>query len=46
MKCIGMINFKTDEFEVTTATNVAEAKTVLSAGFEYVTEKNGIMLFP
>ncbi len=45
MKYIGMINFKTDEFEVTTATTVDEAKQVLSAGFEYVTEKSGIMLF-
>jgi integrase len=45
MKYIGMIHFKDDEFEVTTATTVEEAKQVLSAGFEYVTEKNGIMLF-
>ena len=40
-----MINFKDDEFEVTTATTVEEAKTVLSAGFNFITEKNGIMLF-
>jgi integrase len=45
MKYIGMINFKDDEFEVATATTVEEAKQVLSAGFDYVTEKNGIMLF-
>jgi integrase len=45
MKYIGMINFKTDEFEVTTATTVEEAKIALSAGFDYVTEKQGIMLF-
>jgi integrase len=45
MKYIGMIDFKDDEFEVTTATSVDEAKQVLSAGFDYVTEKNGIMLF-
>ncbi len=45
MKYIGMINFKTDEFEVTTATTIDEAKQALSAGFEYVTEKSGIMLF-
>ena len=38
-------NFKTDEYEVTTATTVEEAKTVLGAGFDYVTEKHGIMLF-
>jgi integrase len=45
MKYIGMINFKTNEYEVTTATDVEEAKKVLVAGFEYVTEKQGIMLF-
>jgi hypothetical protein len=45
MKYIGLINFKDDEFEVVTATTVEEAKQVLSGGFDYVTEKNGIMLF-
>lgn len=45
MKYIGMIHFKDDEYEVTTATTVEEAKQVLTAGFDYVTEKNGIMLF-
>jgi hypothetical protein len=45
MKYIGLIHFKDDEFEVTTATTVDEAKQILSAGFDYVTEKNGIMLF-
>jgi len=45
MKYIGMINFKDDEFEVTTATTVEDAKKILSAGFDYVTEKSGIMLF-
>ena len=40
-----MIHFKDDEFEVTTATTVDEAKKVLRAGFDYVTEKNGIILF-
>lgn len=45
MKYIGMIHFKDNEFEVVTATTVDEAKQVLSAGFEYVTEKSGIVLF-
>jgi integrase len=45
MKYIGPVHFKDDEFEVTTATTVEEAKQVLSAGFDYVTEKKGIMLF-
>jgi len=45
MKYIGLVHFKDDEFEVTTATTVEEAKQVLSAGFDYVTEKKGIILF-
>jgi hypothetical protein len=45
MKYIGMINFRDDEFEVTTATTVEEAKKILSSGFNYITEKNSIMLF-
>jgi hypothetical protein len=45
MKYISMIHFKDDEFEVTTATNVEEAKQVLSAGFDYVAQKDGVMLF-
>ena len=45
MKYTQLINFKDDEFEVATATTVEEAKKILSAGFSYITEKNGIMLF-
>jgi len=45
MKCIGVIHFKDDEFEVTSGTTVEEAKQILSAGFDYVTERSGIMLF-
>jgi hypothetical protein len=30
---------------VGTATNVEEAKKLLAAGFDYITEKNDIMLF-
>jgi integrase/predicted RNA-binding Zn-ribbon protein involved in translation (DUF1610 family) len=45
MKYISMIHFKDDQFEVTTATTIEEAKQVLSAGFEYVTQKDSIMLF-
>lgn len=37
MKYIGLVYFKDDEFEVTTATTVDEAKQVLSAGFDYWT---------
>lgn len=45
MKYIGMIDFKDDKFEVTTAKTIEEAKKAIGIGFEYVTEKNGIMLF-
>jgi integrase len=45
MKYINMIHFKDDEFDVASATTVEEAKTILAAGYEYITEKNGIMLF-
>jgi integrase len=45
MKYISMIHFEDDEFEVTTATTIEEAKQILSAGFNYITEKNGVMLF-
>ena len=45
MKYIHMIVFKDDEFEVATATTVEEAKSILTVGFDYVAEKDGIMLF-
>lgn len=45
MKYTQLVHFKGNEFDVATATNVEEAKELLATGFEYVTEKNGIMLF-
>ena len=45
MKYISMIHFEDDAFEVTTATTVEEAKQALIAGFNYIIEKDGIMLF-
>ena len=45
MKYSQLIQFKDSEYEVTSATTIEEAKAVLAAGFEYVTEKEGIMLF-
>jgi integrase len=45
MKYTQLIQFKDDDYEVATATTVEEAKNILSSGFEYVTEKDGIMLF-
>jgi integrase/ribosomal protein L37AE/L43A len=45
MKYIHMITFKDDEFEVGSATTVEEAKKLLSVGFDYITQKDNIMLF-
>jgi hypothetical protein len=45
MKYAQLVTFKDDEFDVATATTVEEAKKTLAVSFEYVTEKNGIMLF-
>ena len=44
MKYTQLIEFKGSGYEVATATTIEEAKQVLSAGFEFVHEKNGIML--
>ena len=45
MKYTQLIHFKDSEYEVATATTIEEAKTIIAAGFEYIAEKNGIMLF-
>jgi len=45
LKYTRLVQFKDDEFDVETATTVEEAKSLLKAGFDYITEKNGIMLF-
>lgn len=45
MKYIRLIHFENNEFEVATATTVDEAKQIISAGYDYITEKQGIMLF-
>jgi len=45
MKYMQLVNFKSDEFDVATATTIEEAKELLSVGFEYVTEMNGVRLF-
>lgn len=45
MKYTQLIQIKDDDYEVSTATTVEEAKIILSSGFEYVTQKDGIMLF-
>jgi integrase len=45
MKYTQLIQFKDNEFEVATATTIEEAKPIIGAGFEFVHEKNGIMMF-
>jgi hypothetical protein len=45
MKYTQLIRFKYSEYEVATATTIEEAKPIIAAGFEYVTKKNGIMIF-
>jgi integrase/transcriptional regulator NrdR family protein len=45
LKYTQLIQFKDDEYEVATATSVEETKKVLEAGFDYVCEKDGILLF-
>jgi len=45
MKYTQLVSFSDSEYEVTTAQTLEEAKQVLSAGFDYVAEKDGIMLF-
>jgi len=39
------VHFKEDEFEVETAATIEEAKELLKVGFDYIAEKNSIMLF-
>lgn len=45
MKYTRLIQFKDNEFDVATASDVEEAKNLLKSGFEYITERNGVMLF-
>ena len=45
LKYTQLIQFKDDEYEVATATDLDEAKKLVGAGFEYVTDMNGIKLF-
>jgi hypothetical protein len=45
IKYTHLVQFKDDEFDVATATTIEEAKELLGVGFDYVTEKNDIMLF-
>ena len=40
-----IIAFRDDEFDLETANNVDQAKELLKADFDYITERDGIMLF-
>jgi len=42
---LALVHFKDDEFDVATAATVEEAKELLAGGFDYIAEKDGIMLF-
>ncbi len=44
LKYTQLIQFEDDEYDVATATTVEEAKKVLAVGFDYITEKKGIMI--
>jgi len=45
MKYTHPVKFRDDKFDVETAANVDEAKELLKVGFDYITEKDGILLF-
>jgi len=45
MKYTHLVKFQDNDFEVETATNVDQAKVLLKVGFDYIAEKDGIMLF-
>ncbi len=45
MKYTRLVKFKDSDFDVETATTVDQAKEFLKVGFDYIAEKDGIMLF-
>jgi len=45
MRHTQLVHFKDEEFDVETALTIDEAKELLKTGFDYITEKNGVMLF-
>ena len=45
MKYTQLTQFKDDEYDVATTTTIEQVKTIVAAGYDYVTEKQGIMLF-
>lgn len=45
MKYIGMVHFTSSEFETASTATVEEDRKVMSAGFQFVTERSGIKLW-
>ena len=45
MKYTRLVKFRDDEFDVETATTIEEAKDLLKVGFDYIAQKDNIMLF-
>jgi integrase len=45
MRYTRLVQFKDNEFDVEAAQTVEEAKDLLKIGFDFITEKNGFMLF-
>ncbi len=40
-----LINFESDEFHVRVAKNLKEDEELIEAGFEYVTERDGVKIY-
>jgi hypothetical protein len=45
LKYTQLVNFDSDEWHSATAQTTTEAQKLIEAGFEYVTQKDSIMLF-
>ena len=45
MKYTHLVKFQDSNFDVETATTVDQAKELLKVGFDYIIEKDGVMLF-
>jgi hypothetical protein len=40
-----LVNFETDDYHVKTARSLKEDEEVMSAGFEYITERDSIKIY-
>jgi len=45
MRYTQLISFESDEFTCKAAKNIQEATQLIEAGFDYITEMNGVKLF-